>query len=171
MTVKEISSLYHKLYRPLCLYSFKYTKDYEASEDIVQDCFSAFLEKASDGRPRIGNARAYLYSAARNRCIDLLRARGTEVHLSPDFDTLDNEYAEDSFEEARVWERLEALPPRQRQILLMCKRDGMAYSEIADALGISIQTVKNQMSRALKSLRYSEKTDLLMVLFLMFPVI
>lgn len=88
MTVKEISTLYNQLYRPLCIYSFKYTKDYEVSEDIVQDCFSGFIEKVSDGKSRIGNARAYLYSAARDRCIDLLRTRGTEVHMSPDFPAL-----------------------------------------------------------------------------------
>ena len=42
---------------------------------------------------------------------------------------------------------------RRRELLLMSKRDGLTYEQIADATGLSVNTVRNQISRALQSLR------------------
>ena len=172
MRIKDISELYNRIFRPLCLYALKYTGDYTAAEDIVQDCFIAFLEKTEGDKSGIRNADAYLRTSVRNRCIDFVRKQGIEIPIGEDFDRMDNEYTEVSRLEAQVWKRIEALPHRQRQILLMSKRDGMPYSEIARELHLSEQTVKNQISRAMKKIRHASKIpNLQMVLFLMFPVI
>jgi RNA polymerase sigma-70 factor (ECF subfamily) len=52
-----------------------------------------------------------------------------------------------------VREALEALPVRRRQVFDLVHGRGLSYREAADALEISVQTVANQMSRALRELR------------------
>ena len=162
----EAELLFRNYYRPLCLYALHYLKDVEAVEDVVQDCFVRMLE--SDEEP--SNARAWLYTAVRNRCIDVLR-RNTPVvgglqpegldgvsssdFLPHDLDGAisDEEAQERSDVEAALWEAIDALPQRCREIFLLSKRDGLTYSEIAQRLGLSQKTVEHQISKALHRLR------------------
>ena len=55
--------------------------------------------------------------------------------------------------EANLWEAVSRLPHGRRELLLMSKRDGMTYEEIANAKGLSVNTVRNQIARALNALR------------------
>ena len=48
---------------------------------------------------------------------------------------------------------IDDLPMERRKVFIMSRYDGMTYKEIADNLGISIKTVENQISKALKILR------------------
>lgn len=68
----------------------------------------------------------------------------------------DEEAVGRSFREAELWERIDRLPDRCREIFLMSKRDGMKYSEIASELGLSEKTVEHQISKALKRLKGNE---------------
>lgn len=65
----------------------------------------------------------------------------------------DEEAVSRAFDEAWLWTAIDKLPEKRRRILLMHKRDGLKYSEIAEQLDISERTVRNQLSRALKTLR------------------
>jgi len=146
-----VKKLYTTLYRPLCLYAFQLLHDYDSSEDIVQDCFLHLVEKET----RLLNARAYLYAAVRNRCINELRKKtlvdGIDDNLPlADEDTSLQERAE---RHAALWNAIDRLPRQRRLMLLMSKQQKLKYSEIAGILGVSEQTVKNQISRALKTLR------------------
>ncbi len=67
--------------------------------------------------------------------------------LIPD---IGEEVIDTSFRDARIWKAIDELPEKCREIFLMSKRDGYSNEEIADELGISIKTVKNQMTKALK---------------------
>ena len=149
----EASLLFRNYYRPLCLYALHYLHDAELAEDAVQDCFMRLLEQAAEPQ----NARAWLYAAVRNHCIDILRRKqptinstSTDVYLEG---LSDEEAQERSINEAALWETIDQLPNRQREVLLMAKRDGHTYAEIASLLGISVKTVEHLMSRALKKLR------------------
>lgn len=66
---------------------------------------------------------------------------------------IDTEYKEQSFMEARMWTAIDSLSDRCREAFLLCKRDGLKYEEAADKLGISVNTVKNQISKALKTIK------------------
>ena len=55
--------------------------------------------------------------------------------------------------DARLWTAIDHLPTERKKILLLSKRDGLTYQEIATELGISIKTVEHQISKALKTLR------------------
>ena len=149
--MQELQLLFRHYYRPLCLYALHYINNVDDVEDVVQDCFVRLLESGSDPQ----NARAWLYAAVRNRCIDLLRRQqDVVVPLAQGQDVAaDEELRERSQREARLWEAVDALPPRQREVLLLAKRDGLTYRDIALRLGISEKTVEHQLSRALRKLR------------------
>ena len=161
----DIDSLFRLYYRPLCVYALHYLKDKDLIEDLVQEAFTAYWMKqaASDG---IDSPRAYLYTAVRNRCIDAIRRQRQDVSL----DSLENEIlpVEDdvaiSDDEARIWSAIDRLPAKRRRIFLMSRRDGMKYSEIAQSLGLSENTVRNQISKALEAIRQGVKK---VILFLM----
>lgn len=58
----------------------------------------------------------------------------------------------------RMWAAIESLPPRQRQCFLLKERDEMSYEEIAETLQLSVNTVRNHLAEARKSLRRTLKT-------------
>ncbi len=170
----DIDSLFRLYYRPLCVYALHYLKDKDLIEDLVQEAFTAYWMKqaASDG---IDSPRAYLYTAVRNRCIDVLRKEqrrnvcldsvGEDVLPIEDGVVIsDDEAVDNSFREARIWSAIDRLPAKRRRIFLMSRRDGMKYSEIAQSLGLSENTVRNQISKALDSIRQGVKK---VILFLM----
>ena len=59
--------------------------------------------------------------------------------------------------EVQLWEAVDSLPPKRRELLLLNKRDGLKYSDIARLKGLSENTVRNQIFRAIESLRNNSK--------------
>lgn len=172
--------LFRFWYRPLCVYALHYLGSIEKSEDIVQECYMSLWEKAygmavenKEGKSAdvLKNPKSYLYTMVRNRCIDLLRKNrsspGHDVSISSlsdeeDFIRTEKLYAddllqEDSVIEAHLWTVLDTLPEKCREIFLMAKRDGLRYDEIAEDLDISENTVRNQVSKALKIIKNGVK--------------
>ena len=79
-----------------------------------------------------------------------------EPNLSPsDFeDTFSDEDAEErSVRDAQMWTAIDALPERWREILLLNNREGIKYREIAANFQISVKTVDNHISNALRLIR------------------
>ena len=67
--------------------------------------------------------------------------------------------------EARLWDAVGRLPRARRELLLMSKRDGLSYEQIAEEKGLSVNTVRNQISRALQALRDESDRILDFILF------
>ena len=160
--------LFKRYYRQLCLYAAHYLKgDIAASEDIVQDCFVKLWQQ--EAKRDITDKRAFLYSTVRNACIDTLRRQHPEMtSIDPsDLEEIisDEEAIDRSEQEAKVWETIDALPDRCREVFLMAKRDGMTYNEIADALNISVKTVEHQISKAMKKLRNNKNLLFVLICF------
>lgn len=156
-----IESTFKRYYRQLCLYALHYLGDIDEAEDVVQDCFVSLWQHGAN------DPRRFLYTAVRNASIDRLRRRHPEmVAFAPsDLDgIIDDEAVSRSADEARLWQAIDDLPERCREVLLMAKRDGMTYADIAAELGISVKTVEHQMSKALHRLRGKGGTDMRFVL-------
>lgn len=153
---RDIDEAFRCHYKPLCLYAMHYLHDMYLVEDIVQDCFMKLWERMNDEKT-VSSVRAYLYMMVRNRCLDILKNDNQiDYNVSPsDLAGFiqDEEAEERSLIEARLWTAIDSLPEKCREVFLLSKRDGLKYKEIADKLNISIKTVDNQVSKAIKVLK------------------
>ena len=146
---------YKSLYRPLCLFALQYTNQIDDAEDIVQQAFADVWEKLRGG-VSILNLKAYLYQAVKNRSVLQVSQERVEMlqdEFPDEIDTGEEEQVRLAERDARLWDAIDHLPPERRRIFLLSKRDGLKYQEIAEELHISIKTVENQISKALKALR------------------
>lgn len=83
----------------------------------------------------------------RRRFLQRVKAAERRSNPTPD-DILDGKQVREQVRQA-----VRALPPRRREIFLLVRQHGLTYSEVAETMGISRQTVANQMSAALHALR------------------
>lgn len=155
ITPAEFEQGFKSLYKPLCLYSLRITDSLADAEDIVQQAFSDAWEKTRSGRP-IENLKAYMYRAVHNRSVSFV----SQLHLCQSAailpeteDASPEEAIYEAERNARLWNAIDNLPPARKTIFLMAKRDGLKYQEIAEKLQLSVKTIENQMSKALKTLR------------------
>ncbi|WP_280121255.1 RNA polymerase sigma-70 factor [Duncaniella muricolitica] len=151
MTTKEFEIFFRKLYLPLGMYALRIVDDADVAEDMVQDAFLNTWERLEGGL-EISNFKAFMYRSVRNECLSYLSSLKEKVgeEFIPE---AGEEEIDTSFRDARIWKAIDELPEKCREIFLMSKRDGYSNEEIADELGISIKTVKNQMTKAFSRLR------------------
>lgn len=151
MTAKEFEVLFRKLYLPLGMYALRIVDDADIAEDLEQDAFlKAWLYIENGGE--IDNFSSFMYRTLRNVCLSYLRDRKETLDESHIPDTGEEEI-DTSFRDARIWKAIDALPEKCREVFLLSKRDGLTNEEIAEELGISIKTVKNQMTKAFSRMR------------------
>lgn len=121
------------------------------AEDALQDVFlRAYNTLRADARPI--TLRAWLYRVAHNRCIDQMRRPvPVPVEASEDSpsDAPEPMVAVQQREDLRrLVTDIQALPQQQRSALLMREMDGMTYTELGAALGVTIPAVKSLLVRA-----------------------
>lgn len=151
MTTREFESGFRRLYLPLGMYAMRITGDADVAEDLVQDAFErAWLYLENGGV--IDSFPAFMYRSVRNICLSYLRGRHDTLDES-NIPEAGEEEIDTSVRDARIWRAIDALPRRCREVFLMSKRDGLTNQEIADELGISPKTVKNQLTKAFSRLR------------------
>lgn len=151
MTSSEFEKYFRRLYLPLGMYALRIVDDADVAEDMVQE---AFLKtwKHIDAGAEISNFSAFMYRCVRNECLSYMSTRKNSVgeEFIPD---VSDDVIDTSLRDARIWKAIDDLPEKCREVFLMSKRDGYSNDEIADELGISVKTVKNQMTKALSRLR------------------
>lgn len=155
MTSKEFEEIFRKLYLPLGMYALRLVDDADVAEDIAQDAFLKTWLQLEQGA-EITHLRAFLYRCVRNECLAHLSRAAKTVSTDSLPESLPDptdEEIDTSFRDARIWRAIDSLPEKCREIFLMSKRDGYSNDEIASELGISVKTVKNQMTKAFSRLR------------------
>lgn len=125
--------------------------DVDQAEDLVQDAFLKSWHRVEQGE-EIANFKSWMYRCVRNECISFLRG-SKEIVGRDELPEVGEETIDTSERDARIWRAVDELPEKCREVFLMSKRDGMTGEDIASELGISIKTVKNQMTKALSRLR------------------
>ena len=154
-----LGRLMDRLWPELVRYAARQLGDVELARDIVQETFIQVWERRRAWTPR-GSARAYLYRIARHLVIDEKRRRRVRWRWlarqrqqnSPrpatPAEELDAKLLAEALESA-----VAALPNRRREVFELVVLRGLSYAEVAAVMGISVQTVANQMSAALRSVR------------------
>ena len=142
--------IYRYLYRYLC--------NQNSAEDLTQETFVKFWIHRKQLDPSF-SPKSYLYRIARNLALNHIKrnhpisqSRLSKVdyltaYLNPE-ENYDQFFFLDEFQRA-----VSDLPERCRATFILCKYEGFKYSEIADILDVSLQTVKNQMNKAISVLK------------------
>lgn len=151
MKEKEFDICFRKLYLPLGMFALRIVGDAHVAEELVENTFANIWQKIYEGL-EIDNFKAYLYRAVRNECLSYLRNKKETIGLE-NIQEIDEETIDTSERDARIWKAIEELPMKCREVFLLSKRDGLSNEEIALRMGISIKTVKNQMTKAYSRLR------------------
>lgn len=151
MTIREFEIAFRKLYLPLGMYALRLVDDADIAEDLEQDAFmKAWIY--IEGGGEIDNFTAFMYRALRNECLKYLRGK-REMLGEDSIPEISEENIDTSVRDARIWKAIDNLPEKCREVFLMSKRDGLTNEEIAEEMGISVKTVKNQMTKAFSRLR------------------
>jgi len=163
-------ALFLRYRSPLFNVVLRFVGDRGYAEEIYQDVWMTVVERCGDFQ---GSAKfsAWLYTIARNRCIDHRRKQRLRAHSSleharspagkPLGDRLANPgpstegLASGALLGAHLASAVGALPDEQREVFLMRHLQGLAFHEIADVTGTPANTVKSRMRYALESLRHS----------------
>ncbi|WP_086478168.1 RNA polymerase sigma factor [Arenibacter amylolyticus] len=149
-------NLFEDLYESLVHYAFGYLYDRNASEDVVQETFIYLWEKA-DTIALKSSLNSYLYAMVRNRCLNYLKAiKITDQEgLLELHSVIDHEYHLEALEEEekvkiynKVISIIESLPPNMQTIVKLRFISNYKYLEIAEEMGVSVNTVKTQLKRA-----------------------
>lgn len=155
---QAIELFFRKYYSYLCNVIYRMLPDSSLAEDLAQDVFFDFWKKREGLRIQT-SPRAYLKRAAVNKTLNYIRDR--KMRFSDDEElprmatTEDNsqQILENSELKDQIQESIDLLPERCRLIFVLSRFEEMTYQEIADQLDISIKTVENQISKALRFLR------------------
>jgi len=133
----------------------------EEAEDIVSKCFLKLWQKHADFKT-VNNIKAFLYISCRNSCLDYLKnvkfrtvvQENYLIHLKSSDDSVDYDVVES--EVLRMMNaEIKALPGKMKIIFEMLYIDGKSTSEIADELNLSVQTVRNQKTKAIQLIKKS----------------
>lgn len=138
--------------------------DREGASDLVQDVFMTVWSKGHQFDEQRGSFRTWLTAIARHRILDLSRRRARERRLvaasaaaeqierliDRTTDVVDD--AMTSAQGARVVNALGALPPLQRQALVLVYFGGYTHRELAESLDWPLGTVKKRVRLGLHKL-------------------
>jgi len=152
-------------------FAFRQLRTQSVAEDVVQEAFIRVVQNAADFKHE-ARFTTWLYTIARNLCIDQMRKRALRKHPSldearsgedGDGPTLGEQTADTrasverdaagSEIKIRIARAVEALPDEQREVFLMREVANLPFKEIADITGVPENTVKSRMRYALERLQ------------------
>lgn len=166
--MEAIGIIYHKYSAPLYQTLYNLLRDRQACEDIMHDLFVDLWQRRA--LHNIQQLKPYLFAAARNRVLMLARKGKVTV----DVYTLELAESLPKTETALLLKevnsivnrQLETLPNKCREIYTLSRIEQRSHKEIALLKNISVKTVENQITIALRRLRPALK-DFLSILALL----
>ncbi len=160
---KAFTQVFRMYYGPLLNYAGRILKDVELANDVVQECFCRLYERRKEIK-RGFQVRPYLYRSVYNSCIDAIKHQKVEsnyinqelldFYFSKVIETPEAEQAllEEDLRGA-IQDAIDKLPERCREIFVLSCVEGLKYQEVADKLGVTINTVKTQVRFGYKKVR------------------
>lgn len=152
------TELFNKYRSALYLEAYYRLKDHEEAQDIVQHIFAWIWQHKATIRTDI-SLKQYLFRATRNKCIDKYRKAKTVSHFNREYLYIKETGTSQATLETKelsqqLTNAINAISaPASRRAFQLLYQEGKSHKTIAIEMGINVQTVKNQISRALKILR------------------
>lgn len=167
--IKAFEEIYQRYSNKMLIYALKILRNKDVCEDLVQNIFVDFWSKRKTSN--IENLEAYLFRAVKFQVFnyfrnqkfsseDLIRLNIVDVSINAskkmEYDEL----------ESAIQNVVNKLPPRCKEIFELSRYEHKSNKEIAEALNVSIQAVKNQISKALIAIRADLRKEELLFFFL-----
>ena len=153
------AALFDRYHPSVAQFAFRYVGNRAKAEELTQDIFVKLYRNAKAYRPS-AKFKTFLFRVAANHCLNEVRRgeyRVEHVSEGPDEEAIDpaapeavrpDEHVAGKELERAVGEALAELSDRERAAFTMCRFEGMAYKDIADALKASEAAVKSLIHRA-----------------------
>lgn len=168
--IQDFNRVYRDYFPALCFFARKTLVEHE--QDVVNMLFVKLWNNAVTFTTE-DHCRNYLYKAVHNACMDEIKAR---QHSR----TRENLFAETQGEEdvsmeemvieteywAEIYREMASLPQKYASVLELSYMDSLKNDEIARKMSLSVQTAKNQKSKAVKMLRLSLLNRVIFPVFL-----
>ena len=163
-------ALFRKYYPSLIFYATRLVGEEEA-EDVIQEVFVNFWKDETYRKVKGEVTKTYLFRSVKNNCLNRLKKKDVLK------DRLDLLYGDVAEEEMMTWNdeliqeietEISNMPEQTREIIQGVFFQGLKYQEVADQLGISINTVKTLLKNGMKHLRehFAGRGDLFLFVFL-----
>ena len=151
--------LYHNYKLRIYKVLLKMVKSDEIAEELLQDLFVKIWVGRENLNPDM-SFRSYLFKIAENLVYDFFRKAALNKRLEnyliaatvPDNSPIEQHiyYKESNHVLTRA---IEKLPPKRRQVYILCKIEGKSYEEASRILGVSISTVNEHIVKASRMIR------------------
>jgi len=156
---KAFNEIYDR-YAPKVYYQVnQMLRDEESSKDVVQDLFVTIWDKCRNIKTE-GNLAGYLYIAAQNNVLKFMRKGRLKSDYLNSLAQFQNEIIEEqgpAYDMEILYDLVEReisqLPAKMKMIFELSRQRDLSYKDIAAQLGIAENTVRKQVSNALKIIR------------------
>lgn len=171
----------YSIYFPkMVRFAREYVISQEEAQNIVQDIF-LYLWERQDTLNIISNKNAFLFTLTKNKCIDFYRQQSRVNRLKESLDALQErelgmkmealkQFDENMFSTQEIEEILNNavnnLPDKCREVFILSRMEGLKHEEIARQLNISVNTVQNHISVAIRKLKTELKDYLPLFIFM-----
>jgi RNA polymerase sigma factor (sigma-70 family) len=173
---EAFACLYNMYVESLFRYGTKICKDESLVKDAIQDVFIDLYLKRKSNKTNPENLKYYLILALKRNLIKKIKRKSRLVEETTDELMFEPEYSiekiliekeEETELNRNVHKILKELPSKQKEALYLRFNESMPYSEIAKVMDISIESVRKQVYRALKTLRamFDKRTFLFWIIF------
>lgn len=152
-------TIYHRYKFILHNHAWNKTRNREEAQDALQEVFASLWDKRAT--LEVGsNLSGYLYASVRNHILNLIARKGVQdryiasiQYFTEEQPVLTDHRVRENLLKELIDKEIAALPPRMREVFELSRKAHLSHKEIAARLGTSEETVKKQVSGALKVLR------------------
>lgn len=159
LTLPEYERVFKANHKTLCNTAYRITRDIDSAKDIVQNVFLKLWDKRHELKIE-STLEGYLYKATANASLNFIEAKKLQMRFTEEIKASFIPSQDNASESVRIKEletlierTLLSLPPKCRAIFILNRYEGLRYKQIAEQLDISVNTVENQMAKALSLMR------------------
>ncbi len=153
------TEIYNRYKRLLYTHAYQRLRNEQGVDDIIHDLFTTLWAKRETIDLKT-NLAGYLYTSVRNRILDYISHKQIESAYITSFQrfldepvSLTDYLLRENQLKALIDKEIAKLPEKMREVFELSRKGGYSHREIAEMLGVSEKTVKNQVNNALKILR------------------
>lgn len=161
---QALDEIYKFFYPKLYAFAKSFLKVEDNINDILQDVFVK-LWMNREKINRVDTFNSYLFTIAKNAIVSYFRDKTRDLQFEARIKAVLAENHLDFHDELEYKELksnidaiIDQLPEKRKQIFMLSREDGMSNNEISEKLGISVKTVEDHMTHALKFIRKNMET-------------